>query len=66
MSRSLFPLCASTEFRSPPKKKRKPDRRLGGNRSFVRHKRMLAGLIYPLFVMLHFLTFIVSYIPTDV
>lgn len=37
-----------------PEKKRKPDRRLGGIRSFVRHKRMLAGLIYPSFVMLHF------------
>ena len=36
------------------KKKRKPDRRLGGDRSFVRHKRLLARLIYPSFVMLHF------------
>ena len=37
-----------------PEKKGKPDRRLGGIRSFVRRKRMLAGLIYPSFVMLHF------------
>ena len=37
-----------------PEKKRKPDRRLGVNRSFVRHKRLLTGLIYPSFVVTFF------------
>ena len=48
----FFPFARPPNFVLPRKKK--PDRRLGENRSFVRRKRMLAGLIYSSFVMLPF------------
>ena len=53
-----FPFARPPNFGLPRKKKEvKLDHRLGGNRSFVRYKGMLAGLIYPSFVMLHFFYF---------
>ena len=60
----FFPFARPPNF-GLPRKKRKLDRRLGGNRSFVRHKRMLAGLIYPSFVMLHFFS-LLPYMRADV